>query len=73
MCLIDLVHHAPYSTSPNIGGGAATGIPVPLFNLVYHDSLLQPWDMGDNSGSPAVIGGSTTPGRMGTRAACIAC
>ncbi|MBM4090346.1 MAG: hypothetical protein FJ276_13120 [Planctomycetes bacterium] len=47
---LDLVHHAPYSTSPNIGGGAATGIPVPLFNLVYHDSLLQPWDMGEDGG-----------------------
>lgn len=47
---LDLVHHAPYSTSPNIGGGDATGIPVPLFNLVYHDSLLQPWDMGEDGG-----------------------
>jgi hypothetical protein len=47
---LDLVHHAPYSTSPNIGGGAATGIPIPLFNLVYHDSLLQPWDMGEDGG-----------------------
>lgn len=47
---LDLVHHGPYSTSPNIGGGAATGIPVPLLNLVYHDSLLQPWDMGENGG-----------------------
>ncbi len=47
---LDLVHHAPYSTSPHIGGGAATGIPVPLFNLVYHDALLQPWDMGEDGG-----------------------
>lgn len=47
---LDLVHHGPYSTSPNIGGGAATGIPVPLFNLVYHDSLLLPWDMGEDGG-----------------------
>jgi len=47
---LDLVHHGPYSTSPNIGGGIATGIPVPLFNLVYHDSLLEPWDMGDDGG-----------------------
>ena len=47
---IDLVHHSPYSMSPNIGRGAATGIPVPLFNLVYHDSLLQPWDMGEDGG-----------------------
>ena len=47
---LDLVHHGPYSTSPNIGGGDATGIPVPLFNLVYHDCLLVPWDMGDDGG-----------------------
>ncbi|MHB8953658.1 MAG: DUF5696 domain-containing protein [Pirellulaceae bacterium] len=47
---LDLVHHGPYSTSPNIGGGDATGIPVPLFNLVYHDCLLEPWDMGEDGG-----------------------
>ncbi len=47
---LDLVHHGPYSTSPNIGGGERTGIPVPLFNLVYHDSLMMPWDMGEDGG-----------------------
>ncbi len=47
---IDLVHHGPYPTLPNIGGGDACGIPVPLFNLVYHDSLLTPWDMGEDGG-----------------------
>ena len=47
---IALVHHGPYSTSPNIGGGERTGIPVPLFNLVYHDSLMTPWDMGEDGG-----------------------
>lgn len=47
---LDLVHHGPYGTLPNIGGGAAAGIPVPLFNLVYHDSVLLPWDMGDDGG-----------------------
>lgn len=47
---LDLVHHGPYATYPNIGGGDASGIPVPLFNLVYHDSLLLPWEMGDNGG-----------------------
>jgi len=47
---LDLVHHGPYWTFPNLGSGEATGIPVPLFNLVYHDSLLQPWDMGDDGG-----------------------
>lgn len=46
---IDLVHHGPYFTS-NLGGGSRVGIPIPLFNLVYHDSLLEPWDMGEDGG-----------------------
>jgi hypothetical protein len=32
---IDLVHHAPYMNG--------YGIPVPLFNLVYHDCIVTPW------------------------------
>ena len=44
---IDLVHHGPY---PPPGGSKAQGIPVPLFNLVYHDVLLTPWDMGEAGG-----------------------
>jgi len=47
---LDLVHHAPYPTAPNLGGGAAVGIPIPLFNLVYHDSILTPWNMGEDGG-----------------------
>lgn len=47
---LDLVHHGPYATSPNIGGGGPSGIPVPLWNLVYHDALLLPWDMSDDGG-----------------------
>lgn len=47
---LDLVHHGPYPTAPKIGGGNRVGIPVPLFNLVYHDSILMPWDMGENGG-----------------------
>lgn len=47
---LDLVHHGPYATYPHIGGGDASGIPVPLFNLVYHDSILLPWEMGDHGG-----------------------
>ncbi len=47
---LDLVHHAPYATYPNIGGGDACGIPVPLYNLVYHDSILVPWEMGEDGG-----------------------
>ena len=48
--VLHLVHHAPYATWPRIGGGDACGIPVPLFNLVYHDALLIPWEMGDDGG-----------------------
>ena len=47
---LDLVHHGPYPTYPDYGGGDATGIPVPLFNLVYHDSILLPWEMGEDGG-----------------------
>lgn len=47
---LDLVHHGPYATAPRIGGGSARGIPVPLWNLVYHESLLLPWEMGDDGG-----------------------
>lgn len=40
---IDLVHHAPYALDPNPGGGGAMGIPIPLFELVYHDAIVTPW------------------------------
>ncbi|MBN2269591.1 MAG: hypothetical protein JXN61_03200 [Sedimentisphaerales bacterium] len=43
---IDLVHHGPFALDPDPGHGAATGIPIPLFNLVYHDALLMPWSLG---------------------------
>jgi hypothetical protein len=43
---IDLVHHGPYALAPNPGHGPAMGIPVPLFNLVYHDAILLPWSLG---------------------------
>lgn len=42
---LDLVHHGPYPLDPNPGKGPAMGIPVPLFNLVYHDALFTPWSM----------------------------
>ena len=44
--ILDLVHHGPYALRPGPGSGPAMGIPVPLFNLVYHDSLLLPWSLG---------------------------
>lgn len=43
---LDLVHHGPYALNPNPGKGPAMGIPIPLFNLVYHDALLMPWSLG---------------------------
>ena len=42
---LDLVHHGPFALSPNPGKGPAMGIPVPLFNLVYHEALLMPWSL----------------------------
>ena len=42
---LDLVHHGPYALNPNPGKGPAMGIPIPLFNLVYHDALLMPWSL----------------------------
>ena len=46
---LDLVHHGPFALEPNPGRGPAMGIPVPLFNLVYHDALLLPWSLGKGS------------------------
>jgi len=43
---LDLVHHGPFALDPNPGSGPAMGIPVPLFDLVYHDSILLPWSLG---------------------------
>lgn len=43
---LDLVHHGPFALDPNPGKGPAMGIPIPLFNLVYHDALLMPWSLG---------------------------
>jgi hypothetical protein len=43
---LDLVHHGPFALAPDPGHGPAMGIPIPLFNLVYHDALLLPWSLG---------------------------
>ena len=40
-----LCHHAPFYTS-NLSYGAQSefvGIPIPFFNLVYHDCIIVPW------------------------------
>lgn len=45
--LPDLVfcHYAPYHFMLKKPGAERSGIPVPLFNLVYHDCLIVPWMM----------------------------
>lgn len=42
--LLDSVSHAPYSLSPSLWSGVGNGIPIPLFNLVYHDCILIYWN-----------------------------
>ena len=39
-----LCHHSPFFTS-NLGSAEAqpVGVPIPLFNLVYHDCVVIPW------------------------------
>lgn len=38
-------HYAPYDFMLREPGSPKYGLPVPLFNLVYHDCLLIPWMM----------------------------
>lgn len=38
-------HYAPYDFMMREPGSPKYGIPVPLFNLVYHDCVIQPWMM----------------------------
>ena len=38
-------HYAPYDFQLREPGSAKLGIPVPLFNLVYHDCVIEPWMM----------------------------
>ena len=49
----DLVfcHYAPYSFQLLPPGTPRTGLPVPLFNLVYHDCVIIPWMMEKMSGT----------------------
>ncbi len=38
-------HYAPYDFMLRTPGTPKQGIPVPLYNLVYHDCVIQPWMM----------------------------
>ena len=45
-----LCHHSPYAASgDDFIRGEHLGVPVPLFNLVYHDCLLQPMNLKKGS------------------------
>ena len=47
---LHLFHHGPYYCQPASDKGEAPGIAIPLLNLVYHDSILLPWNMGEGGG-----------------------
>lgn len=53
---MDMASHAPYSLSPSLWNGIGNGIPIPLFNLVYHDAVLFYW-----INYPASMGGWGIP------------
>lgn len=40
---IDLCHHAPYFVDDICNKSHLAGVPVPLFNLVWHDCIVTPW------------------------------
>lgn len=42
---LDLVHHGPYCFPVDDFPYVLT--PVPLFNLVYHDCIIVPWELGE--------------------------
>lgn len=49
-------HYAPYSFMLKSPGTSREGIPVPLFNLVYHDCVLEPWMMDKTEGMEDFMG-----------------
>lgn len=44
-------HYAPYDFMLREPGSPKFGVPVPLFNLVFHDCLIEPWMMDQVSGN----------------------
>lgn len=43
-------HYAPYDFMMRVPGAPKQAIPVPLYNLVYHDCVIRPWMMEKVSG-----------------------
>ena len=80
-CMKSLVfcHYAPYDFMLHEPGSPKSGIPVPLFNLVYHDCVIEPWMMDKvsehedymlyaliNGGAPYLIREPAYPGIDGS-------
>jgi hypothetical protein len=42
---LELYHHGPYALEGSFEDGPAMGLPIPLFNLVYHDCVVLPWTL----------------------------
>ena len=51
-----LCHHAPFYTENFDYNTEPVGIPIPLFNMVYHDCVVIPW-----IGTPDVVSGWSIP------------
>ncbi len=47
---MDLCHHAPLAVDSWDGPSNPIGVPIPLFALVYHDSIVVPWFGIDHNG-----------------------
>ena len=67
-------HYAPYDFMMRQPGTPKEGVPVPLYNLVYHDCVIEPWMMDKvseeedymlyallNGGAPYLIRDATYP------------
>ena len=48
---LDLVHHAPWPVMKINEQNCVPAIPIPLFSLVYHDSIITPFETGRKRGS----------------------
>ena len=57
-------HYAPYSFMLKKPGTPREGIPVPLFNLVYHDCVLEPWMMDRPESGEDLMGYALLNGGM---------
>lgn len=80
-CMNTLVfcHYAPYDFMLREPGSDKMGLPIPLFNLVYHDCVIEPWMMDKvsddedymlyaliNGGAPYLIRDPAYPGIDGS-------